>query len=228
MCIRSQWQCVHDSCIRSQWQWTQYVDLDETGFNNAVRTVTSNLIQTVVSIIVQFMQSHALRTWVGSQQCMCHAWCTIIDILCVEVLNVCLFVGSNVLHTLCMYVSRKTSITPEYRKYSPLFDRNSSLTPTSPVLISWGIRLSNNLSWDGLTHRVMQASGLSGHVATVTWFWSVAGPGPQSGHVNIRVSQQSSRCQAGPRDIRPSCPISPNELLIINIAHIILVCVVLS
>ena len=43
-----------------------------------------------------------------------------------------------------------------------------SLTPTSPVLISWGIRLSNNLSWDGLTHRVMQASGLSGHVATVT------------------------------------------------------------
>ena len=39
---------------------------------------------------------------------------------------------------------------------------------------------------------------------------------------------QSSRCQAGPRYIRPGCPISPNDLLIINTAHIILMCVVLS
>ena len=70
--------------------------------------------------------------------------------------------------------------------------------------------------------RIIGSRGHSHVILISSW------PRPQSGHVNIRISQQSSRCQAGPRDIRPSCPISPNELLIINIAHIILVCVVVS
>ena len=95
--------------------------------------------------------------------CMMYDHCYI---LCV--LYVCLFLGGNVLHTICMYASRKTGITPEYRIYSPLFDRDSSLTPTSPVLVSWGHSVIKQPLLGWLDTRVMQASGLSGHVATVT------------------------------------------------------------
>ena len=49
-----------------------------------------------------------------------------------------------------------------------------------------------------------------------------------SGHVNIRVFAISPLgVKLALRDIRPGCPISPYDLLIINTAHIILVCVVL-
>ena len=120
----------------------------------------------------------------------------------------------------------------------------SRFTPNSTVLISWGIRLSNNLFWEGLTHGLMQArwiilSRVHSHVIMISnWLRTtvrhvnshqvrgrghviaiINWPGPQSGTWSSRFCLQSSVCQARPKDIIPGCPFR-QVITIINITYI--------